>query len=425
MDATYTRYSIMSLTMMGLSLILNSAIVLTNISFLHKLPSSSFLIVFLCFGDSLTTSNVVALTMTHLIKGSLDYDAQTCQIQAVFITFGALLSLGLCGGLTLFRYLVIVQGIDVSKKFAVYYLAGISAFFAAFCSLPFMLGSQQASYAMHPSGINCTGVWHSRDPRAMILTVLCPIFLVMVLFGIVYAYYRIYQTISSTYDAFKSVGVISNRGLAETSNSSLKNLNLSSSQLNRPALLEGSALNRATLTPDLEAFSKAPHRGGFANASRGLEEAKQLRLLVQTVMVVTVFVVGWTPYFVFMMMELVSGTPAPTVFEFAADIFVAIADFVNPIVVLVFDKEIRTNLAIDLLNPLESSEKRSHKLKRLVQSPNSFFMDVKCPGCFQITTVFSHAQTVVQCSGCATILSQPTGGKARLTEGCSFRRKQN
>ncbi|KAJ3247305.1 40S ribosomal protein S27 [Chytriomyces hyalinus] len=82
-------------------------------------------------------------------------------------------------------------------------------------------------------------------------------------------------------------------------------------------------------------------------------------------------------------------------------------------------------LAIDLLNPLESSEKRSHKLKRLVQSPNSFFMDVKCPGCFQITTVFSHAQTVVQCSGCATILSQPTGGKARLTEGCSFRRKQN
>ncbi|KAJ3240375.1 40S ribosomal protein S27-like [Chytriomyces hyalinus] len=72
-------------------------------------------------------------------------------------------------------------------------------------------------------------------------------------------------------------------------------------------------------------------------------------------------------------------------------------------------------LAIDLLNPLESSEKRSHKLKRLVQSPNSFFMDVKCPGCFQITTVFSHAQTVVQCSGCATILSQPTGGKARLT----------
>ncbi|KAG8909763.1 40S ribosomal protein S27 [Tulasnella sp. 417] len=50
-------------------------------------------------------------------------------------------------------------------------------------------------------------------------------------------------------------------------------------------------------------------------------------------------------------------------------------------------------------------------------------MDVKCPGCFAITTVFSHAQTVVMCGSCSQVLCQPTGGKARLTEGCSFRRK--
>ncbi|XP_013919452.1 PREDICTED: 40S ribosomal protein S27-like [Thamnophis sirtalis] len=47
------------------------------------------------------------------------------------------------------------------------------------------------------------------------------------------------------------------------------------------------------------------------------------------------------------------------------------------------------------------------------------------PGCYKITTVFSHAQTVVLCVGCSTVLCQPTGGKARLTEGCSFRRKQH
>ncbi|CAM8954257.1 unnamed protein product [Rhodiola kirilowii] len=39
---------------------------------------------------------------------------------------------------------------------------------------------------------------------------------------------------------------------------------------------------------------------------------------------------------------------------------------------------------IDLLNPPAELEKRKHKLKRLVQSPNSFFMDVKCQGCFNI-----------------------------------------
>ena len=109
----------------------------------------------------------------------------------------------------------------------------------------------------------------------------------------------------------------------------------------------------------------------------------------------------------------------------------------------------------DLFHPSQADEKIKHKLKRLIQSPNSFFMDVKCPGCFHITTIFSHAQvlinrimrlwqyiiqicffismyiimyiistqTVVLCAGCSTVLSQPSGGRCRLTEGCSFRKK--
>ncbi|XP_034064112.1 40S ribosomal protein S27-like isoform X2 [Gymnodraco acuticeps] len=50
-------------------------------------------------------------------------------------------------------------------------------------------------------------------------------------------------------------------------------------------------------------------------------------------------------------------------------------------------------------------------------------MDVKCAGCYKITTIFSHAQTVVPCGGCSLILCQPAGGKCRLTEGCAFRKK--
>lgn len=37
-------------------------------------------------------------------------------------------------------------------------------------------------------------------------------------------------------------------------------------------------------------------------------------------------------------------------------------------------------LAKDLLHPTPDEEKRRHKKKRLVQCPNSYFMDVKCPG---------------------------------------------
>ncbi|XP_054580753.1 40S ribosomal protein S27-like [Eptesicus fuscus] len=82
-------------------------------------------------------------------------------------------------------------------------------------------------------------------------------------------------------------------------------------------------------------------------------------------------------------------------------------------------------LAQGLLHPSPEEEKRKHRKKRLVQSPISYFLDVKCPGCCKITTVFSHAQTVVLCVDCSTVPCQPTGGKTRLTEGYSFRRKQH
>ncbi|KAE8701960.1 40S ribosomal protein S27 [Hibiscus syriacus] len=47
---------------------------------------------------------------------------------------------------------------------------------------------------------------------------------------------------------------------------------------------------------------------------------------------------------------------------------------------------------VDLLNPPTEPEKKKHKLERLVQYPNSFLVDVKCQGYFNITTVFTHSQ---------------------------------
>ena len=45
---------------------------------------------------------------------------------------------------------------------------------------------------------------------------------------------------------------------------------------------------------------------------------------------------------------------------------------------------------------------------------------MKTLGCVKITTVFSHAQTVVLCVGCNMVLCQPTGGLARVTTGKKF-----
>ena len=79
----------------------------------------------------------------------------------------------------------------------------------------------------------------------------------------------------------------------------------------------------------------------------------------------------------------------------------------------------------DLRYPSVQKERSSHKRKRLVQGPNAFFMDVKCVRCARVNVVYSHATTAVACAGCATVLCKPTGGKAILKEGCSFRRKND
>mmetsp|Transcript_17533 Transcript_17533/g.16755 ORF Transcript_17533/g.16755 Transcript_17533/m.16755 type:complete len:83 (+) Transcript_17533:26-274(+) len=80
-------------------------------------------------------------------------------------------------------------------------------------------------------------------------------------------------------------------------------------------------------------------------------------------------------------------------------------------------------MELDILNVSPELEEGKYKLKRLVQSPNSYFMDVKCPQCYNITTIFSHAQTAVVCDGCGQVLCTPTGGMCKLKLGTAWRRK--
>jgi len=71
----------------------------------------------------------------------------------------------------------------------------------------------------------------------------------------------------------------------------------------------------------------------------------------------------------------------------------------------------------DLLKPSLETEKRKHKLKRLVQSPNSCFIDIKCKACSKITHTFTHAQSTIRCKNCQELLATPTGGKINIKDG--------
>ena len=83
-------------------------------------------------------------------------------------------------------------------------------------------------------------------------------------------------------------------------------------------------------------------------------------------------------------------------------------------------REVKMPLAKDLLHPLHHEEKRKHKLKRLVQHPHSYFMDVKCPGCYRLT---QHELITLTTKNHKQIFNRPTGHKIhglRLPESLSL-----
>ena len=80
-------------------------------------------------------------------------------------------------------------------------------------------------------------------------------------------------------------------------------------------------------------------------------------------------------------------------------------------------------LARDLLHPTQEDEKRRYKLKRLVQTPTSWMSNIlACTRSRQYLVTPRQLLCVYDALKCC---ANPQGGRARVTEVCSFRRKQH
>ncbi|KAJ3221931.1 hypothetical protein HDU81_010230 [Chytriomyces hyalinus] len=186
--------------------------------------------------------------------------------------------------------------------------------------LPFLLGSQDVSYIMQPSGDDCTPRWHMRDPKTLAMSIACIIILAVPLAGMGFAYYQIYRKVSTTFEAFKEVSICSYESCSQSN----------PDRFSLPMRSDSKQLTSSSL----------PRTKG----TKSEEEEKQMQLLIQSLALVAVFVIGWAPYFVFAVTEVMTGIPQAMEFEFATD-FIAQLNFVaNPIVILVFDKDIRRNV---------------------------------------------------------------------------------
>ena len=86
---------------------------------------------------------------------------------------------------------------------------------------------------------------------------------------------------------------------------------------------------------------------------------------------------------------------------------------------MVCDKREMKPFLVVMTSPQEHASRQGSpsslsRIKTQEEMPGSYFVDVKCPGCYNITTNFSHAQRAVLCVECSAVLCQPTGGKTRV-----------
>ena len=65
----------------------------------------------------------------------------------------------------------------------------------------------------------------------------------------------------------------------------------------------------------------------------------------------------------------------------------------------------------DLLNIPYEKEFRTHKLRRTIPTPNSYFLNIICRKCSETKRCFSHGHSKVTCMKCNLVLATPSGGK--------------
>ncbi|KAI8613994.1 hypothetical protein BC830DRAFT_1110035 [Chytriomyces sp. MP71] len=223
------------------------------------------------------------------------------------ITIGAVASINQVTGLTAFRFLVIMHDAIIKKTYAILFTAISFTISAIVVFIPFLMKSEDRSFGLHPTHLTCTIVWYSHDPATRIVTAVCVIVLAIPISFIGYAYFSIYRRVSRSINTLKE-----------------------------------------TVT------SRHPHNSESTSTATALEngrtvvlhedEARKSKLLVQSIAVVLVMLLGWGPYFILGLWELVASVPVPLKYEYAAEIMVQMNAAINPVVIFIFDNEIRANL---------------------------------------------------------------------------------
>ncbi|KAJ3248478.1 hypothetical protein HDU78_000125 [Chytriomyces hyalinus] len=311
LDTLTNGFSIVFLVIGNVAILFNYTIVLLNLKHAQQLAPSSFIILWLCFFDGTSIVSNIIVTVQHLLRNNVSDDALSIQVHGALIVFAQSSSLLLCFGLTFFRYLVIVQNMQLSRYFATIYTSSVAVLSCLIAGIPFFLGTQNESYIVRPSTVYCSPDWSLRNSNDVLLTWACFAAVFLPTSFVVYAYVAIMSTVRQSV------------------------LEVKSSQM-----IIGDTAGAAGTDMDT---SEAGITVGEKIRPRPKMELQQDNLLKQSIIIVCAFLIGWTPYVIMATYEFAGGIRASPFFDYAAAMCVTVYDVINPIIVYKYDRDIRAN----------------------------------------------------------------------------------
>ncbi|KAI8846011.1 hypothetical protein BJ741DRAFT_12437 [Chytriomyces cf. hyalinus JEL632] len=332
-------YSLLYSCTEATGVILNACIVILNAASVHKLSQSSFLLFWLCFCDLITAITGTMSAANNLIRDATPSESDDCSLKAAILVTAGMASLLLCSGLTFFRYITILKQRTLPPNFATIYLLCVGLVSLGVALLPFVMGSASWFYKLRQSKVYCSVDWSQRDWRSCIVSLSCGIICASTLGFIGYAYMGIYAEAARVFKGMEehAAGIpgSASPGCVEVvTDGILRDLEQNAGK---------SVGNAATVEEDAASVSNTLARATRIKAQRSEDEKRQNALLKQSVIVVTAYIIGWSPYLLMGLYEFISAKPVGPVFDFIPALLIPLYGAINPVIIFNYDRDIKAN----------------------------------------------------------------------------------
>ncbi|KAI8839054.1 hypothetical protein BJ741DRAFT_599803 [Chytriomyces cf. hyalinus JEL632] len=207
-----------------------------------------------------------------LLQDSQAHNNLHCQIHAGPAVMFNVASLQTCLGLTLFRYLVIVHQVQLPRNFPALYISSAAVVSLIFAALPFMLSTQEVSYAFGSSQLYCVPNWTQHDSGSAAVIWMCFVAVTAPVMLLVYAYAAIFVVSSRVFGEYRKNFEVDTVG-------------------SEPDRTLSMPRARSGVRSSVVARPESLHEQKRAEVG-----VRQNELMKQSLIMVGAFLIGWTPY---------------------------------------------------------------------------------------------------------------------------------